>query len=144
MAAKSIRGHKGGSSSTHTPAESPDSLQSTSYAKMLLALGEGEFAGGLDGTNIYLDGTPIQNADGSVNFPGVAWEFRAGTPDQTYIAGMPDIENETAVSLELTSQTPWVHAVTNTQLSAVRLRFSWSSLQQQKSNGDVVGYRIEY
>lgn len=139
-----IEGHKSGSSSTRTPSESPDSLQSTSYAKILLALGEGEFAGGLDGTTIFLDGTPIQSVDGTVNFPGVQWEFRSGTPDQSYIAGMPDVENETAVGLELTGQTAWTRAVTNTQLSAVRLRFSWSSLQQQKDNGDVVGYRIEY
>src|SRR5471030_348099 len=117
---KEIQGRKGGSSSTHTPVESPDSVQSTSYAKMLLALGEGEFAGELNGTNIFLDGTPIQNADGTINFPGVQRDFRSGTPDQHYISGMPDVENETAVSLELTSQTAWTHAITNIQLSAVR------------------------
>lgn len=135
---------KGGSSNTRTPVESPDSLQSTSYAKLLFALGEGEWEGGLDGTNIFLDGTPIKNADGSINFPGVQYEFRSGTPDQTHIPGIPDIENETAIGLALTSQTPFVRSVTNTQLSAVRFRFSWSALQRQQDNGDVVGYRIEY
>ncbi|CNJ95675.1 TipJ family phage tail tip protein [Yersinia proxima] len=135
---------KGGSSNTRTPVESPDSLQSTSYAKLLFALGEGEWEGGLDGTNIFLDSTPIKNPDGSINFPGVQYEFRSGTPDQTHIPGIPDIENETAIGLELTSQTPFVRAVTNTQLSAVRFRFSWSALQRQLDDGDVVGYRIEY
>ncbi|HGM6348251.1 TPA: host specificity protein J [Serratia marcescens] len=139
-----IKGRKGGSSNTTTPTESPDSLQSTSYAKILLALGEGEWEGGLDGTNIFLDGTPIVVADGTQNFPGVKWEFRPGTPDQEYIQGMPDVENEITVGTELTSQTPWVRSLTNTQLSAFRLRFSWQQLQQQLDNGDVVGYRIEY
>ncbi|HHH3033184.1 host specificity protein J [Serratia marcescens] len=139
-----IKGRKGGSSNTTTPTESPDSLQSTSYAKILLALGEGEWEGGLDGTNIFLDGTPIIAADGTQNFPGVKWEFRPGTPDQEYIQGMPDVENEITVGTELTSQTPWVRSLTNTQLSAFRLRFSWQQLQQQLDNGDVVGYRIEY
>ncbi|EKF63499.1 carbohydrate-binding family V/XII [Serratia plymuthica A30] len=139
-----IEGRKGGSSSPSTPTESPDSLQSTSYAKMLLALGEGEFAGELDGTRIFLDGTPLTSADGTENFPGVKWEFRPGTPHQDYIPGMPDVENEITVSTELTSDRDWVRSVTNTQLSAVRLRFSWAQLQQQKDNGDVVGYRIEY
>ncbi|CAI1134485.1 host specificity protein J [Serratia proteamaculans] len=139
-----IEGRKGGSSSPSTPTESPDSLQSTSYAKILLALGEGEFAGELDGTRIFLDGTPLTSADGTENFPGVRWEFRPGTPHQEYIPGMPDVENEIAVSTELTSERDWVRAVTNTQLSAVRLRFSWAQLQQQQDNGDVVGYRIEY
>ncbi|HFT7667890.1 TPA: host specificity protein J [Serratia marcescens] len=139
-----ISGNKGGSSNTTTPTESPDSLQSTSYAKILLALGEGEWEGGLDGTNIFLDGTPIVAADGTQNFPGVKWEFRPGTPDQEYIQGMPDVENEITVGTELTSQTPWVRSLTNTQLSAFRLRFSWQQLQQQLDNVDVVGYRIEY
>ncbi|EPA9109320.1 TPA: DUF1983 domain-containing protein [Serratia liquefaciens] len=139
-----IEGRKGGSSSPSTPTESPDSLQSTSYAKILLALGEGEFAGELDGTRIFLDGTPLTSADGTENFPGVKWEFRSGTPHQEYIPGMPDVENEITVSTELTSERDWVRAVTNTQLSAVRLRFSWAQLQQQQDNGDVVGYRIEY
>lgn len=139
-----IEGRKGGSSSPSTPTESPDSLQSTSYAKILLALGEGEFAGELDGTRIFLDGTPLTSADGTENFPGVKWEFRPGTPHQDYIPGMPDVENEITVSTELTSDRDWVRSVTNTQLSAVRLRFSWAQLQQQKDNGDVVGYRIEY
>ncbi|HID3656048.1 TPA: host specificity protein J [Serratia marcescens] len=139
-----IEGRKGGSSSPSTPTESPDSLQSTSYAKILLALGEGEFGGDLDGTRIFLDGTPIISADGTENFPGVRWEFRPGTPHQDYIPGMPDVENEITVSTELTSDRDWIRAVTNTQLSAVRLRFSWAQLQQQQDNGDVVGYRTEY
>jgi len=139
-----IEGSKGGSSSPSTPTESPDSLQSTSYAKILLAQGEGEFAGELDGTRIFLDGTPLISADGTENFPGVKWEFRPGTPHQDYIPGMPDVENEITVSTELTSDRDWVRSVTNTQLSAVRLRFSWAQLQQQQDNGDVVGYRIEY
>ncbi|RII72286.1 host specificity protein J, partial [Serratia odorifera] len=139
-----IEGRKGGSSSPSTPTESPDSLQSTSYAKILLALGEGELGGSLDGTRIFLDGTPILSADGNENFPGVRWEFRPGTPHQDYIPGMPDVENEITVSTELTSDRDWVRSVTNTQLSAVRLRFSWAQLQQQQDNGDVVGYRIEY
>lgn len=139
-----IEGRKGGSSSPSTPTESPDSLQSTSYAKILLALGEGEFAGDLDGTRIFLDGTPLTSADGTENFPGVKWEFRSGTPHQDYIPGMPDVENEITVNTELTSERDWVRSVTNTQLSAVRLRDSWAQLQQQQDNGDVVGYRIEY
>jgi hypothetical protein len=44
--------------------------------------GEGEFAGGLDATSIFLDGTPLGNADGSMNFENVSWDFRPGTdPD---------------------------------------------------------------
>ncbi|WP_422641413.1 TipJ family phage tail tip protein [Xenorhabdus bovienii] len=118
-------------------------MQSTSYAKILLALGEGEFAGGLDGTNIFVDGTPIIGPDGQANFTGMKWEFRPGTPHQDYIKGMPAVENDITVSAELTES--WVRSVTNTQLSAVRIRLLWGPLQEQKEeNGDTVGYVIDY
>lgn len=139
-----IKGHKGGGGGGHTPVESPDSIQSMAITKILLALGEGEWAGGLDGTNIYLDGTPLTNEDGSSNFEGVNWEFRPGTQSQEYIKGVPAVENEITIGTELKSSAPWVRAVNNTQLSAVRLRFGWPALQQQKDNGDVNGYKIEY
>ncbi|QPJ86817.1 host specificity protein J [Serratia marcescens] len=139
-----IKGRKGGGGGGHTPVESPDSIQSIARAKMLFALGEGEFAGGLDGTNIFADGTPALNADGSENFPGFRWEFRPGTQAQEYIQGIPAVENEIAVGTELKSGTPWVRSVSNLQLSAVRLRFGWPMLQKQEDNGDVNGYRIEY
>ncbi|WP_440493276.1 host specificity protein J [Serratia sarumanii] len=144
MAQKIIRGRKGGGGGGHTPVESPDSIQSIARAKMLFALGEGEFAGGLDGTNIFADGTPALNADGSENFPGLRWEFRPGTQAQDYIQGIPAVENEITVGTELKSGTPWVRSVSNLQLSAVRLRFGWPMLQKQEDNGDVNGYRIEY
>ncbi|EKN6180760.1 TPA: TipJ family phage tail tip protein [Yersinia enterocolitica] len=139
-----IAGKKAGGSDSHTPVESPDSLIATSFAKMLLVLGHGEWVGGLDNTRIFLDGTPIGNVDGSINFPGVQWEFRPGTQHQTYIQGMPDVQNDIAVGVELKYETPWVKAITNTDLSAVRVRLSWPALQQQLDNGDIVGYRVEY
>ncbi len=111
---------------------------------MLFSLGEGEFAGRLDGTNVYADGTSVLNSDGTENFPGFRWEFRPGTQAQDYIQGIPSVENEIAISTELKSGTPWVRAVSNLQLSAIRLRFGWPMLQSQADNGDVNGYRIEY
>ncbi|MBJ9083891.1 host specificity protein J [Citrobacter freundii] len=139
-----IKGRKGGSSSSRTPTEQPDDLQSVAKAKILVALGEGEFAGQLTGKNIYLDGTALENADGSQNFSGVTWEFRAGTQAQNYIQGIPGTENEINVGTEVSSATAWTRTFTNTQLSAVRLRLKWPSLFKQEDNGDLVGYSINY
>lgn len=139
---------KGGSNQTRTPVEAPDSIQSIATAKVLIALGEGEFAGGLDGKNIFLGDsssyTPLQNADGSYNFNNVKYEFRSGTQDQDYIQGFPGIENELQVSYELKQAVPYVRAVSNTQLSALRIRLGWPTLLLQKNNGDKVGTRVEY
>lgn len=141
---KLIRGRKGGSSSSRTPTEQPDDLQSVAKAKILLALGEGEFAGGLTARDIYLDGTALENADGSQNFSGVAWEFRPGTQAQKYIQGIPGTENEINVGTEVSSATAWTRTFTNTQLSAVRLRLKWPSLFKQEDDGDLVGYSVNY
>ncbi|CAM3454171.1 DUF1983 domain-containing protein [Klebsiella variicola] len=144
MANNIIKGRKGGSSSQRTPTEQPDDLQSVAKAKILIALGEGEFAGGLTGKDIYLDGTPLENVDGSQNFSGVAWEFRPGTQTQSYIQGIPGTENEISVGTEVSSQTAWTHTFTNTQLSAVRVRLKWPSLMKQEDDGDVVGNTVKY
>lgn len=142
--ATAIKGRKGGSSSSRTPTEQPDDLQSVAKAKILLALGEGEFAGGLTARDIYLDGTALENADGSQNFSGVAWEFRSGTQAQKYIQGIPGTENEINVGSEVSSSTAWTRTFTNTQLSAVRLRLKWPSLFKQEDDGDLVGYSVNY
>ncbi|HAT7684902.1 DUF1983 domain-containing protein [Enterobacter cloacae] len=141
---KALKGRKGGSSSSRTPTEQPDDLQSVAKAKILIALGEGEFAGQLTGKDIYLDGTALENADGSQNFSGVTWEFRAGTQAQKYIQGIPGTENEISVGTEVSSATAWTRTFTNTQLSAVRLRLKWPSLFKQEDDGDLVGYSINY
>lgn len=142
--ATAIKGRKGGSSSSRTPTEQPDDLQSVAKAKILVALGEGEFAGQLTAKDIYLDGTALENADGSQNFSGVTWEFRAGTQAQKYIQGIPGTENEINVGTEVSSATAWTRTFTNTQLSAVRLRLKWPSLFKQEDDGDLVGYSVNY
>lgn len=141
---KVLKGRKGGSSSSRTPTEQPDDLQSVAKAKILVALGEGEFAGQLTGKDIYLDGTALENVDGSQNFSGVTWEFRAGTQAQKYIQGIPGTENEISVGTEVSSATAWTRTFTNTQLSAVRLRLKWPSLFKQEDDGDLVGYSVNY
>ena len=141
---KVLKGRKGGSSSSRTPTEQPDDLQSVAKAKILVALGEGEFAGLLTGKDIYLDGTALENSDGSQNFSGVTWEFRAGTQAQNYIQGIPGTENEISVGTEVSSATAWTRTFTNTQLSAVRLRLKWPSLFKQEDDGDLVGYSVNY
>lgn len=139
-----IYGAKGGSDKPKTPTEAPDSLRSVAVAKILIAMGEGEFAGNPTAQDIYLDNTPLQDPQGNMNFPNVKWEYRNGSVEQGYIQGIPSVENETTLGIELRSGTPWVRAISNTELSAVRLRFAWPALQSIDASGNVNGYRIEY
>jgi len=139
-----IYGAKGGSDKPKTPTEAPDSLRSVAVAKILIAMGEGEFAGNPTAQDIYLDNTPLQDPQGNMNFPNVKFEYRNGSVEQDYIQGIPSVENETALGIELRSGTPWVQAISNTELSAARLRFAWPALQSVDASGNVNGYRIEY
>ena len=141
---EAITGAKGGSQKQHTPVEQPDSAQSMARCRMLLALGEGEFAGGLDATSIFLDGTPLGNADGTMNFENVSWEFRPGTQTQTPIPGFPAVENETTVGVSLTKATPWTRALSNPQIDAVLVRIGIPGLQQQENDGDIGGTTVKY
>lgn len=141
---EAITGAKGGSQKQHTPVEQPDSAQSMARCRMLLALGEGEFAGGLDATRIFLDGTPLGNPDGTMNFENVSWDFRPGTQTQTPIPGFPAVENETTVGVSLTKATPWPRALSNTQIDAVLVRIGIPGLQQQENDGDIVGTTVQY
>lgn len=139
-----IAGSKAGESKPYTPYEAPNDLRSIATARVLLALGEGEFAGGITEKDIFLDGTPLMSANGSMNFEGVKWDFRPGTVNQSYIAGFPAVESEIAVGVELKSDTPWTKAINDSQVSAAVIRFRWPALQEMKDNGDVVGYSIQY
>ncbi|WP_434642607.1 host specificity protein J [Achromobacter piechaudii] len=142
-------GGKGGGGG-RSPKESPDSLHSTAFAQIIDLVSEGEVYGpthGLSGAlrDVYLDGTPIANADGTLNFQNVAIDFRTGTQTQDPLPGFPASETTTGANVELTATTPWVRSFTDTQLSALRITLAVNGLSQANtSNGDISGYRVEY
>lgn len=139
-----IHGAKGGESKPKAPVEAPDSLRSTNIAKILIAVGEGEFDGTPTALDIFLDNTPIQDASGNFNFTNVKWDWRPGSVEQAYIPGIPSVDNETSLNIELRSGTPWVQSLTNLQLSAARIRLATPRLASQDAEGNINGYRIEY
>ncbi|MBV4480071.1 TipJ family phage tail tip protein [Pseudomonas khavaziana] len=142
-----VLGSKGGEQKPYTPYKAPDTALSVATVKLLYALSEGPIVGPVDGLrSIKLNGTPLISPDGSENFPGTIWDFRPGTVDQEHIAGFPAIENEASQGLpvELKSDNAWTRAITDQQLSAVRIRLSWPQIWQVKTNGDQIGYRIDY
>jgi len=141
-----IKGAKAGSGETRKAVIAPDSAQSKTYIKILYGLSEGEVEGLANGLqSVYLEETPLHNPNGGSNFQDIQFDFRHGTNDQTHIEGFPDISSETAINVELVSGTPWVRAISNTDLDAVRIRFKWGPLRQQNAdNGDVKGITIQY
>lgn len=141
-----IKGAKAGQGKSRQPVIAPDSAQSKTYIKILYGLSEGEVEGLANGLkSVYLEETPLQNPAGGWNFEDVQADFRHGTNDQTHIEGFPDISSETAINVELKSESPWVRSLTNTDLDAIRLRFKWGPLREQNAeNGNVKGIVIQY
>ncbi|MCH1881226.1 DUF1983 domain-containing protein [Alcaligenes ammonioxydans] len=139
-------GGKGGGGGARSPVEMPDSLHNTSFAAVLDAIGNGEMAGPAHADqplrDIYLDGTPIQNADGSLNFRSVQVDYRVGTQDQEHIAGFPAASSVTSVGAEVGTNTPWTQLLTNPDLSAVRISLHWPQLLTMVDSGDNAGDRI--
>lgn len=140
-----IYGAKKGSKGQQRPNIAKDTTASTNYFQGLYGLSEGEVFGLVDGgKSIKLDGTPLINDNGQPNFENVTWEFRTGTIDQEHIKGFSSVENEQNVGVELRHDRPFTRAISNTQLSAVVIRLNWGALKEQKDNGDIVGYKIDY
>lgn len=148
-----IVGYGGGKSSgskSSTPTEAPDSLHSIAYARVLDLISEGDIYGPTHGLaaglrDVYLDGTPVANADGTVNFQNVTIDFRTGTQTQDPIPGFPSSESTDPVGVELTQITPVTRAINNLDLSAVRVTLYVNGLSQaDTSNGDIKGYRVDY
>ncbi len=140
-----IKGAKGGSDKPRTPKESPDSLVSIAYARLIDLISEGEIYGLVNGSaSIYLDETPASTSGGA-SFRGFSWAQRTGSQHQSYLAGFPQVENEITIGVELQASSPWVRSITNTDLSAVRINFLVPRLAKQNaSNGDTTGYRVDY
>ncbi|MCS6766643.1 MAG: phage tail protein [Candidatus Protistobacter heckmanni] len=138
-------GGKGGGSA-RVAQEAPDSLRSKAYARVVDLISEGEIEGLADGLkSVYLDDTPIQNADGSYNFSGVTLETRPGIQQQGYVRGFSSVENEVAVGVEVKASAPVVRSITDPDVDAVRIKISVPQLtNQDTTNGDLNGSAVTF
>lgn len=134
-------GGGGGGGSSRAPVISADSLTSRQFARVLDLVSEGEIEGLVDGhRSIYLDDTPLQNADGTYNFSGFTVESRNGAVAQDHIAGFPAVESAYSVGVEIKHASPVVRQLSNPNIDAVRINLAVPSLYtQDSSTGDVSG-----
>lgn len=141
-----VQGAKKGGGGSSGGNEDRDSLHSTSYARIVDLLSEGEIVGPVDGLkSVYFDETPVLSSDGTANFSGYDIQFRSGTQDQDPVSGFPASESTTSVGVEFKASTPWTHTFTNTELDAVRITLAVSGLQKvNQKNGNINGYRVDY
>jgi predicted phage tail protein len=134
-----------GGGTTYTPTEAGDTLNSTQYATVLDLISEGEIEGLKDGLkSIYINNTPLQNADGSYNFNNVTVATRNGTQNQSYIPLTADIESEKSVGVQVQYGTPITRTITDTTVNAARVTITAPALQEFASNGDINGSAFSF
>lgn len=136
-----IQGAKGASK----PYEASDTLKSTQRAEIVDLLGEGQIGGLVNGLkSVYLDGVPVENADGSRNFAEFGMQLTLGGPTSEADHGFGDIQNEVGVGVTVLAAVPVVRTVTDPAIDGVRVTLTWPQLMEAKSNGDRVGAEVEY
>ena len=94
--------------------------------------------------SIFLDDTPVQNADGSNNFSGYTVVTRNGTQAQNHIPGdFGSTQVERAVNIEVTNSTSVTRNVLGTDVDRLRVTLTIPSLQKVEDDGDIVGHTVD-
>ncbi|WP_347911389.1 DUF1983 domain-containing protein [Pseudomonas grandcourensis] len=142
---RAVAGSKGGQAKQKQPSIASNSVPSIATARIVYLWSWGPIVGLVNGLrSLKLDGTPVQAEDGTLNFPGVKWQFRSGELNQSRLEGISEASNEISVNQALVSTTPWLHTINNSLIDAVRIRLAWPQLQSQDASGNINGVRIEY
>jgi len=137
-------GGKGGGGEQRTPTEASDNLNSTQYANLVDLISEGEIEGLKDGhKSIFINNTPLQNADGSYNFQNVTVYTRNGTQAQTYIPIASEVEDEKPVGVQVQQATPVVRSITDSNINAARVTITVPQLQLFTDQGDIEGTSVQ-
>ncbi len=121
-------------------------IRSTAYANIVDLVSEGEIQGLVNGLkSVYLDETPIQNADNSYNFEGVTLATRNGTQSQTYIPGFTEVQDDINVQVKVTFSAPVTRQITNSNIDAVIVKITTPSLTlQNTTTGEIGGNSVLY
>jgi len=160
-------GKGGGGGGGRKATEAKDNLDSTSYAKIIELLSEGEIEGfatpsklGLTkGTTAYTNAslkdvffnktrllregasnTAPQDAD--FNFSNVSLVPRFGTQAQAYVPGFDAVEEEVAVNADVLEGLPITRTINDTNVDAARVTINVPALQTVNDTGDISGATV--
>ena len=127
-------------------------LRSKQFATVIHLLGYGEIDSIFDEggvgintfrKNIFLDNTPLQNANGDENFENVEVFIKNGTEDQTPLKEISLIENTVPVNVNVTKDLSVTRTTSNTIFDRLKVSLQFPSLQEFKDDGDVVGVEVK-
>ena len=144
-------GGKGGSGTPDPPEEDPDTLFSSSQARVVVALCEGQIQGFAKDPkkSVFLNDTPIETDRGGQNFEEDSVQLtnlRTGGNSQSPLSGFDDVEIEQSVNVQVRQATGQTSVTTTrSDLDRVRVRVGVAALYRvDEDNGDVKGSSITY
>jgi len=127
-------------------------LRSKQFATVLDLLGYGEidsiFDVGGSGTNtfrksIFLNNTPLQNANGDENFSDVEVFIKHGASNQTALKEIPATASTVPVGVAVTKSSSVSRATSTTAFDRLRVSLQFPSLQEFKDDGNIDGVEVK-
>lgn len=138
-------GKGGGSGGGGGGIEAPNSLKSKQIARIVDLISEGPIRGVMSLQNVWFDGVPLQNSDGSLNVTSLEVAQVTGMPAQPVIKGFAQQQAETAVGVLLKSGIRLVRSIVDPNVDRCRITVSVPALQwTNKNTGDVHGTTVDF
>ncbi|MBV7434463.1 DUF1983 domain-containing protein [Cardiobacteriaceae bacterium TAE3-ERU3] len=138
-------GSKGKSGGQRTPSVAPISLESAQRLKIVDLICEGvkDLEHPISAKDVFLDGTPLQNQDGTYNFEGVEIYGLPGTPDQDYLPDFETSDTVIRVGTEVKQSQPVTRTITDPNIDRIRITLGLGGLESVTDDGDTVGRTVD-
>ena len=127
-------------------------LRSKQFATVFDLLGYGQidsiFDVGGSGTDtfrksIFLNNTPLLNANGDENFPNVEVFFKDGASNQTALQEITATANTVPVGVAVTNSSSVSRSTSTTAFDRLRVSLQFPSLQEFKTDGNIDGVEVK-
>lgn len=114
-----------------------NTIRSNARARLLEVISEGPIGGLVDGErSIYLDQTPLKNADNSYNYKEVIWSQHVGLADEGFFNGHLAVETPASVEVQVKKATGAVQrTIVDVNADAVRVIVRVPALVHQTDDG---------
>ena len=136
-----------GGSEPKPPTRVSDNLRSEDTVELLIGLGEGPWKSLKDESlrNLFIADTPLQAADGTVNFPDAEVIFHKGTADpEPILLFMGGTASGVGVNVNLKSNEPVTRTTTSGDFDAIDIRLRIDGLFKTTDEGDYLNEEMRY
>lgn len=149
-------GFGGSKTSSASPHEDSDTLQSSQHAVVVDLLSEGQIGGICDSNwnpihgnlaaGIWFNQSPLANNPSSWtdNFNGVTWNFNSGWVGQGPLPNTIGAQDTISVGITLKSQVPYIFSIDDPATTRVAVTIRIPELLYQDNSGNIYQYSVNF